>query len=198
MIIKNISLPFLVFMMGCDYAVKPRPIDEAHPTQIKKQEDSISILFPQKDTIPKMDTATVLLSEATKIPPGNIVAFANTLIGVPYLYASSDPKLGFDCSGFITYVFNHFNVQVPRSSVDFTNLGTEISRAEALPGDLILFTGTDSSTRIVGHMGIITGNMNGAISFIHSSSGKAKGVVISSLGPYYMSRFVKCIRILGK
>ncbi|MER3464122.1 MAG: glycoside hydrolase, partial [Chitinophagaceae bacterium] len=49
--------------------------------------------------------------------PDSIVSFSKTLIGTPYRYGSTDPKVGFDCSGFITYVFNHFSISVPRSSI---------------------------------------------------------------------------------
>jgi cell wall-associated NlpC family hydrolase len=129
--------------------------------------------------------------------PAELVSFSKTLIGVPYKYASTNPAEGFDCSGFITYVFNHFNIKVPRSSVDFTNVGKEIAEQHALPGDLILFTGTDSLVRIVGHMGIVVSNKDNRIEFIHSTSGKAKGVVITPLERYYRSRFVKIIRVFG-
>ena len=129
------------------------------------------------------------------VPPDSIVLFARTLIGVPYLYASTDPSKGFDCSGFITYVFNHFNIKVPRSSVDFTWYGRELAMDSAAPGDLILFTGTDSTIRVVGHMGIVDHRQNDTLYFIHSTSGKAKGVVITPFGKYYKSRFVKTIRV---
>ncbi|MEJ7672522.1 MAG: NlpC/P60 family protein [Chitinophagaceae bacterium] len=80
--------------------------------------------------------------------PEALVAFAESLIGVPYRYGSTDPKVGFDCSGFITYVFNHFQIKVPRSSIDFTNVGKEIPFTEARRGDIIFFTGTDSTEKI--------------------------------------------------
>lgn len=127
--------------------------------------------------------------------PDSLVAFGKSLVGTPYLYASSDPAKGFDCSGFITYVFNHFGIAVPRSSVDFTDRGTEIPTNFASPGDLILFTGTDSTMRIVGHMGIVESNERGNLLFLHSTSGKAYGVVISPLKGYYEARFVKVIRV---
>ena len=127
--------------------------------------------------------------------PGNVVQYAETLIGTPYLYGSTDPQLGFDCSGFITYVFNHFNINVPRSSVDFTNAAPEVLIKNSKPGDLILFTGTDSTDTKVGHMGIIIAHDTIQTLFIHSSSGKANGVTISPLNDYYMSRFVKIIRV---
>lgn len=129
------------------------------------------------------------------VKPGTLVSFAQTLKGVPYKYASIDPSQGFDCSGFITYVFNHFDIAVPRSSVDFTNAGKEVKTIDAKPGDLILFTGTDSTIRVVGHMGIVTTNNNGELEFIHSTSGKAYGVTITPLNGYYKGRFVKVIRV---
>ena len=127
--------------------------------------------------------------------PAELIAFAKTLIDVPYKYGSIDPTEGFDCSGFITYIFNHFNIAVPRSSVGFTNMGKTIDLQNAKPGDLILFTGTDSSIRVVGHMGLVISNNNGLLEFIHSTSGKAYGVVITPLEKYYMGRFEKVIRI---
>ena len=127
--------------------------------------------------------------------PDSLVAFGKSLVGTPYLYASSDPENGFDCSGFITYVFNHFGIAVPRSSVDFTNVGIEIPKEFASPGDLILFTGTDSTIRTVGHMGIVESNERGNLLFLHSTSGKAYGVVISPLNGYYETRFVNVIRV---
>ena len=127
--------------------------------------------------------------------PAQLLSFAYTLIGTPYKYASTDPKVGFDCSGFITYVFNHFNIAVPRSSVDFTNVEYTIPLSQAKPGDLILFTGTDSTIRTVGHMGIITSAQDNKIQFIHSTSGKANGVTITPLNDYYKGRFVKIIHV---
>lgn len=129
--------------------------------------------------------------------PLDLVAYAKTLIGIPYLYAASDPNIGFDCSGFISYVFNHFKIAVPRSSVDFTNVQHAIPLQQAKPGDLILFTGTDSTVRVVGHMGIITENNQGDIRFIHSTSGKQYAVTITPLEKYYMGRFVKVIRVFN-
>lgn len=130
-----------------------------------------------------------------KTPPSVLIAFARSLIGTPYKFGSIDPKQGFDCSGFITYVFRHFGINVPRSSVDFTFVQRKIGRKRARPGDLILFTGTDSTNRTVGHMGIIVSNYRDSLVFIHSTSGKAKGVTETPLNVYYLGRYIKTIRI---
>ena len=130
-----------------------------------------------------------------KINRSEFVSYAKTFLGTPYKYGSADPKTGLDCSGFINYVFSHFNVKAPRSSVDFTNEGTAIDISNARPGEIILFTGSDNSTGVVGHMGIITSG--GSIpQFIHSASGKNIGVILSNFTGYYKTHFVKVIRIL--
>ena len=173
---------------------------------IDKESDNIVIA---SDTI-RPNPQTALLQDSIKsakegqhIPIAShtpsraeLVGFTKTLIGIPYKYGSTDPSKGFDCSGFITYVFNHFGWQVPRSSIDFTNYGKEVNRENAVEGDLILFTGTIDTIRIVGHMGIITENKD-TLKFIHSTSGKANGVTISDLSTYYQKRFVKIIRVFA-
>jgi cell wall-associated NlpC family hydrolase len=133
--------------------------------------------------------------DTKNINPEDVVRFAETLVGTPYVYGSTDPKVGFDCSGFITHVFSKFNIKVPRSSIDFTDVKHAIPVEKAKRGDIILFTGTNPQERHVGHMGIVVSNSGGELKFIHSSSGKAHGVTISPLKGYYEGRFVKTLRV---
>ena len=137
---------------------------------------------------------------STRIATGNLtpeelIKYAETLKGVPYLYGSTDPANGFDCSGFITYVFNHFNVAVPRQSVGFTYVNRHIDLKDAKTGDLILFTGTDSTIKVVGHMGILKVTPGRQINFLHSTSGKDFGVTETPLNAYYQGRYMHTIRI---
>lgn len=188
---NKLLLVFLIFQLlsGCIDAQKPAEKPSLNKDTVKTS----TVNYPAKKTVEPYRNAGIIETADTK--PAEVLSFAKKLIGIPYLYASTDPVKGFDCSGFITYVFNHFNIAVPRSSVDFTNVGKEVNYKNAMPGDLILFTGTDSTIRIVGHMGIVESVDNGTLKFIHSTSGKAKGVVITEFGNYYKSRFVKTIRI---
>ncbi len=126
-----------------------------------------------------------------------LVTFAESLQGVPYKYGSADVKRGFDCSGFISYVFTHFKIEVPRTSADFTNAGKEVTIKDCRRGDIILFTGSDPNSGVVGHMGIITTNKNKQINFIHAASGSGKGVSISGMNDYFIPRFVKVIRVFS-
>ncbi len=152
----------------------------------------------QTDNLRSKDTTFIQPTKGIdvgNVDPRELVAFSKTLIGVPYVWGSTNPAVGFDCSGFITHVFNHFKISVPRSSIDFTNVGKHIQVEEAKQGDLILFTGTNPLETHVGHMGIVVENNNGALQFIHSTSGKAMGVTITPFSDYYKTRFVKVIRV---
>ena len=156
---------------------------------------AVKIALPaiQTEDDKKTSIADVELSHISNV---QFTEFAKTLLGVPYVYGSMNPAVGFDCSGFVNYVGNHFGLKFPRSSVDFTNFGTEIKKDQAKEGDLILFTGTDPAKRVVGHLGIVIENNKGQLQFIHSSSGKANGVTISDFSAHYQTRFVKIIRIM--
>ena len=126
---------------------------------------------------------------------GELIKYAKTLLGTPYKYASAEPKKGLDCSGFIYHVLGKFKIASPRSSKDFTNEGRDVSLRDARPGDLILFTGSNHASGIVGHMGFVTENKNGKLFFIHSASGRNIGVIINEFKGYYSDHFVKIISI---
>lgn len=149
-------------------------------------------LINESDT----DTLASKVINAKRSRADELVGFAEKLQGIPYKFGSTDPSIGFDCSGFINYVFNHFGISVPRSSREFSYIKKEITLKEARPGDIILFTGTDSTKRVVGHMGIITSDKGQSHEFIHSTSGKAYSVTKTPLNRYYQGRFMKVIRIL--
>jgi cell wall-associated NlpC family hydrolase len=173
---------------------------QAWSDSMRAQSDSLQppVDSQKTDGTRVLDTAVIPKAggiDTRGVKPETLVAFAKTLIGTPYVYGSTDPKVGFDCSGFITYVFNHFNIKVPRSSIDFTAVGETVDTASARPGDLILFTGTTPEERDVGHMGIIVQRDAAGLQFIHSTSGKKMSVTITPLNEYYQKRFVRVARI---
>ncbi len=101
-----------------------------------------------------------------------MIDFSKTLIGTPYLGGGSTPS-GFDCSGFVKYVFDKFDLDVARVSADQYNSSKAVVKGELLPGDLVFFV-TAGKGRI-SHSGIYIGENQ----FIHSDS--TKGVKISNL-----------------
>jgi cell wall-associated NlpC family hydrolase len=135
--------------------------------------------------------------ETEKTKAEDCIKFAETLEGIKYTFGGASIEKGFDCSGFVWYVFNHFNIKVPRTSESFTNAGKEISIEDSKMGDIILFTGSDAKSATVGHMGFITSNEKGRITFIHASSGVGKRIMKSQMSAYFILRFVKVIRVFN-
>lgn len=175
-------LIFLLFFTSCSTSRKITKPEEASSRDIR----STVIL---KNNVPPRNINT------KNISADEVVTFSETLIGIKYRYGSAIKEKGFDCSGFINYVFNHFNISVPRTSADFTNAGTEIPIEDSKRGDIILFTGSNAKSGVVGHMGIITENKKGELKFIHAT--ESNGVMISGMNSYFVPRFVKVNRVFS-
>ena len=130
-----------------------------------------------------------------KVDRADVISYAKKYLGTTYHYAGNDPK-GFDCSGFVNFVFKNFNIEVPRSSGEYKSLGIALKPGEFKVGDILVFYGYRDHTSI-GHVGIICEADGMNSKFIHSSSGKAYGVTISELGSeMYSRRFYKCIDVI--
>lgn len=134
----------------------------------------------------------------TEINRDSIIVFAKKYLGTPYKYASCNPAVGFDCSGFVSYVFSHFGKTLPRSSSGYKNIGKTLKPEKFKVGDILVFYGYKDRT-IIGHLGIIC-EANGMQSkFIHASSGKAQQVTITALDTdHYTKRFYKCVDVLSE
>ena len=104
-----------------------------------------------------------------------IVDYAMTFLGWRYVFGGASPATGFDCSGFMNYLFRAFDISIQRTATDqFRNNGTPVSRDELVPGDLVFFS-TTGGQRMT-HVGMYIGNCE----FIHAST-TTTGVIISSL-----------------
>lgn len=112
---------------------------------------------------------------------GQVIALAHELVGTPYLYGGNTVD-GFDCSGFVKYVYESANMPITRkSSLQYFLQDTTVVQ-NPVPGDVVFFKNTYISS--VSHMGIYIGNNE----FIHAGS---TGVEVSKLTyPYWQERFV--------
>jgi cell wall-associated NlpC family hydrolase len=136
--------------------------------------------------------------QTDSLPIDSLVKYSKMFLGTPYQHGSCTPKNGFDCSGFVYFVFNHFKIKTPRSSIDYLNYGKQIEIDSCKAGDIIVFTGTIAKNRNPGHVGIIVSKSGEELQFIHSSSNKKNGGVKLSTfteSPYYKVRFLKIVRI---
>ena len=124
-----------------------------------------------------------------------LLKFARKHLHIPYRSGGISRK-GFDCSGFVSYCFNRFGLELPHSSSSMSRLGRLVRREHARPGDLIFFGGSKGKSG-VGHVGIVSGVFNGKIQFIHSASGG--GIRFDSMeeGSYYSRRFRGIRRVIG-
>ena len=128
----------------------------------------------------------------------SVVAFALRQLGTGYTYAGSTPATGFDCSGFIQYVFANFRVPVPHSTALLIAVGMPVAREQARRGDIVVFTGTAATAVLPGHAGIVVSEPGQVLRFIHSSSARREsGVKISQVeGTDYERRFMQVRRVL--
>ncbi len=127
----------------------------------------------------------------------DVVEKAKEYLGVPYRSGQMNPKTGFDCSGFTTYVYQSLNIVLTRTSRSQYKDGTKIeNRKDLKKGDLVFFTGSRSS-RTIGHVGIVAevDKEKGTFKFIHAGR---KGICItSSTEGYYSKRYVGACRVLS-
>lgn len=120
--------------------------------------------------------------------PDRIISSAKSLLGVPYRWGGTTTR-GFDCSGFIRYVFAKENVSLPRTANEMYKMGKPVSRSALRNGDLVFFKTARYAS--VTHAGVYIGNGK----FIHSSS--SKGVSISNVNDryYWGKRYVGAKRL---
>ena len=113
---------------------------------------------------------------------GGVVGIAMQYLGTPYVYGGASPS-GFDCSGFVMYVFNQIGVSLPHNAAAQYGYGMPVSRDQLQAGDLVFFNG-------LGHVGIYIGGGQ----FIHSPH-TGDVVKISSLTGWYSSTYVGARRL---
>jgi peptidoglycan DL-endopeptidase CwlO len=123
--------------------------------------------------------------EVITAPPaqyGGVVGIAMGYLGTPYVYGGASPS-GFDCSGFVMYVYSQVGVSLPHNAAAQYGYGSPVSQSQLQPGDLVFFDG-------LGHNGIYVGGG----SFIHSPH-TGDVVKISSMSGWYASTYVGARRL---
>ncbi len=114
-----------------------------------------------------------------------VAAIAQRYLGIPYRWGGESPKTGFDCSGFVMYVFSRVGVSLPRVVSAQYTVGRKVSRGALRPGDIVFFNG-------LGHDGIYIGGGR----FVHSPNSGDVVKVSSIHDSWYHSRWVGARRVV--
>lgn len=123
-----------------------------------------------------------------------LVEFALQYVGYNYIWGGKDPSTGFDCSGFVWYVYTHNGYEdIGRTATDqwYYENSQEVSQDSLLPGDLLFFSETDSLDNIT-HVGIYIG----VGEFVHAANSR-DGVIVTAVdAPYYGEHYIGARRII--
>jgi cell wall-associated NlpC family hydrolase len=117
-----------------------------------------------------------------------VTGTALALRGAPYLNGGTDPRHGFDCSGFTQYVFAQHGLRLPRDVRDQFHEGTAVKPEDVRAGDLLFFSTTAAGPT---HVGIAIGGDG----FIHAPSSTGVVRVERLTTPYWSQRFLEARRI---
>ncbi|MDR0829367.1 MAG: C40 family peptidase [Prevotellaceae bacterium] len=175
----QICLCFLLFVLCSTTTVSAQFFDEE---DYEEPIDTTEI-----DTIIPPEKASVYLVDS-------IIAFSKIFLGTPYHYGGTTPA-GFDCSGFMQYLFKNFGINIQRTATAQYLSPTHIDKDKVKKGDLVFFEGRRIKNSI-GHVGMVISDSveNGVFQFIHAS---VAGLRISkSTEPYYSARLRSGCRIL--
>ncbi len=168
------------------------------PSAIEQKKNERDILKIISDAEGKLAAALAL--PAVEIASSNETSFsqfsselvlrAMTLLGINYKFGGNTPETGFDCSGFVRYVFKEaFGVTLPRRAEEISQKGQRISVEQLVPGDLVFF---NTLKRTFSHVGIYIGNNQ----FVHAPS-SGSGVRVENIDKsYWQTRFDGARRLI--
>jgi len=117
-----------------------------------------------------------------------LASYARQYLGIPYVWAGRSPS-GFDCSGFVSYIFKKFDILLPRGADEQFKVGMSVSRYDLHPGDMVFFTTYEKGPS---HVGIYVGDGY----FIHASSGAGEVTITPLAKDYYQERYLGARRVV--
>ncbi|WP_320171235.1 C40 family peptidase [Maridesulfovibrio sp.] len=118
-----------------------------------------------------------------------VVSTARSLLGIPYRWGGRSPETGFDCSGFIWYVYNRNGINLPRSTSGLLTVGRPVGKSSIRAGDILLYKVSKKGKSL--HAAIATGSGT----FVHSPSSGKTVCEVSMSGPYWRGRLIEARRV---
>lgn len=172
----------VLVLAGCAYQAPQRPMP--------------NLDFERYSLLEQSEDEVLEIAEDYQLPnlADGLLAHGLSLVGTRYRYGGTSVTSGFDCSGFVGYLYQQeAGLKLPRSTREMINVDApKVSRSDLEPGDLIFFN--DRGRGRVSHAGIYLGDGQ----FIHSSSSRSGGVRIDSLQDSYWNRsYLNAKRVLA-
>jgi cell wall-associated NlpC family hydrolase len=127
----------------------------------------------------------------------SVLDFGKTLIGRRYRYGGLSPA-GFDCSGFMKYIFRKYGITLPHCSQEYSHVGEVISKdsIETIrKGDFLIFKGRNSKSKRIGHVAIVVEVNEKEIKMIHSCCDKGVAIENYLISTYYVKRLIEIRRL---
>jgi cell wall-associated NlpC family hydrolase len=165
--IKVAAIPALFMTMSCNV--------------VRKAESSVEVATVTTDNAADVQLRT------------NVIGWAQNYVGTKYRYASTNPKKGFDCSGFTSYIMSEYGIRISPGSSTQATQGRKVSLENAQPGDLVFF----GRKKRISHVALIVSNNNGELTVVHSTN--TRGVIVENINEsdYWRKRVLFTRDVIG-
>lgn len=192
-------------------AIEPETSSQQSPTTLPTEEASRDIITD----VNELDTLKLQENTRKKQLVEEVLGYAESCLGTPYVWGGTRKGSGMDCSGFVQYVYSQVGYKLPRVSADQSKVGKLVKRTELKVGDLLFFDTTNYRDRsdittpekeceyaeqvasgyapnVVSHVGMYVGNNM----MIHAASGSGYVRYETIESDYYKVRFINARRLI--
>jgi cell wall-associated NlpC family hydrolase len=144
---------------------------------------------PSSITAAPAEPSSTTAAPAGPVSDSAVVRTALEYLGTPYVLGGTSPA-GFDCSGFVQYVYRLHGVELPRYVANQAGVGRHVDRSDIRPGDLVFFSTTGPGFT---HVGIATSRD----AFVHAPNSRSAVRIEPLTSPYWSKRYAGARRIVG-
>ena len=176
----------MIFLHGCNHKTA---VLETSVTYAEVNREALDLTASLGNNLTESGEDDVI-GEADEGLAEKILATAYSQMGKPYRYGGTSPKTGFDCAGYIQWVFGQHGIKTPRTSRSLLKAGVSVSKEDIRPGDILIYY--RNRARRATHAGIYTGNGK----FIHSPRTGDRIKESAAFDRYHQALFIQARRVI--